>query len=105
MFTELGSKSLAANNYRINEGPETISTAIVANVCMVISENACMLNVMSDNGAPQSLCRLITGLEGLKCDSALTFLCQSISSIYFGTWSVLVEDQIQTVRASIYHTQ
>lgn len=36
MFTKLGSKSVAANNYRINEDPETMTTAIVANTCMLI---------------------------------------------------------------------
>jgi len=50
MFTELGSKSLAANNYRINEDPETTSAAIVANACILLCENTCMLNVISDNG-------------------------------------------------------
>lgn len=42
-----------------------------------------MLNVISDNGVRQSVFRVITGLESLKCDGGLIpfFVNQSIQFI------------------------
>lgn len=34
---------------------KTMASAIVAHTCMLISENTCILNVISDNSLPQSV--------------------------------------------------
>lgn len=58
MWAELGSKSLAGNNHRINEDAENNRPAIVANTRVVISENTCILNVIPDNSVVPRVIRL-----------------------------------------------
>lgn len=68
-----------------------MALAIVAHACMLISENTCILNVISDNTVPQSVFKLIVNALLLvmiapqwKCNGGLTFLCWSVTFIYFG---------------------
>ncbi len=62
-----------------------------------------MLNVISANSVPQSVFRLIISALLLVLSASRVmvglplFVSQSINSIYFGPWSILVEDDIQTL--------
>ena len=80
MFTKLGSKSLAANNYRINEDRENNCKGYC---CKYMHVNILKrMHVEWDFGqqcAAESIqaqhqCSL-TGHECIKCDGGLTFLC------------------------------
>lgn len=109
MFTNLGSKSLAANNYRINEDPENNSHGYCCK-SMHVNILKCMHAKCDSRQWCASECIQVyhqcslTGHEGLKCDGGLAFLCQSLDSIHSGPWSILV-DTIQTLKTSIYHIQ
>ena len=91
MFTKLGSKSLAANNYRINEDPENNSKGYCCKY-MHVNILKCMhvkcdfsQQCASEYIQAYYQCSL-TGLEFIKCDGRLTCLCQSINSIYVGLY-------------------
>lgn len=82
MFTKLGSKSLAANNYRINEDPENNSRGY----CCEYMHVKCDFSQQCASEYIQAYYQCsLTGLECIKCHGGLTSLCQSINSIYVGT--------------------
>lgn len=60
-----------------------MAAAIVGNTCMLISSNACMLNVISDNSVPLSVFRLIVSalLLVLSASSVMVGLPFSVNQL------------------------
>lgn len=89
-------QNLAVNHWQqtiteLMKTQKTMALTIVAHACMLISENTCILNVISDNTVPQSVFKLIVAAlllvmiaQQCKCNGGLTFLCWSVTFIYFG---------------------